>query len=81
MTYKYKEFDLFTAEQIKNMLLYDSKKFFELFADLYVVAYRIEHKHNQFYDLSEQRNDELKQALNLCKQCLNLIEKTIQNRD
>ncbi|WP_426579024.1 hypothetical protein P5490_003325 [Bacillus altitudinis] len=80
MNYKYKEFDMFTVDQIKSMVNHDIDKALELFADGYVAAYRIEHEIGQVYELLDKRNEELRQALDLCKQCLMLVETAIQNR-
>lgn len=52
----------------------------ELFADDYVVTYRIEHEIRQVYELCDKRNEELRQTLKLCKECLKLVETIIQNR-
>lgn len=80
MNYTYKEFDLFTVDQIKCMVKHDKDKALELFADGYVAAYRIEHDIRQLYELLDKRNDELRQTLDLCRKCLTLVEITIQNR-
>lgn len=76
----YKEFDLFTVEEIKVMMGNDLEKALELFADSYVVTYRISHNIRELQNVIDKQHDELRQALDLCVKCLKLVETTVQNR-
>ncbi len=78
---KYKEFDMFTVDQIKDMINYDLGKAMDLFADSYVAIYRIEDRIRQLHDLIATRDDEIHQALELCVKCLKLVETTVRNRE
>lgn len=77
---KYKEFDLFTVEQIKSMIGHDLEKTIDLFADSYVATYRIQHDVRELQNVIAKQHDELRQALDLCVKCLKLVETTVQNR-
>ncbi|OLP64754.1 hypothetical protein BACPU_23440 [Bacillus pumilus] len=76
----YKEFDLFTADDIKKKINHDIGNAFDLFADSYVDLYRIAHDLKEFQNTIQKQNEELRQALNLCIKCLKLVEITLQNR-
>ncbi|MDY0409724.1 hypothetical protein ACFFIS_05920 [Virgibacillus soli] len=80
MNYKYKEFDLFTAADIKQMVDHDIDKALELFADSYFVTFKMQHDILQLRHLIETKNEEIQQAIDLCRQCLKSVETTIQNR-
>ena len=77
---KYKEFDLFTVDQIKGMIGLDIEKAMDLFADSYVATYRIAHDIRVLQNVITKQHDELRQALDLCAKCLKLVETTVQNR-
>ena len=77
---KYKEFDLFTVEQIKIIIGNDYEIAMDLFADSYVATYRIEHDIKELQYVITKQHDELRQALNLCVKCLKLVGTTVQNR-
>lgn len=77
---KYKEFDLFTVKQIKEMIGHDLEQAMDLFADSYVVTYRIAHDIRELQNVITKQHDELRQALDLCVKCLKLVETTVQNR-
>ncbi len=80
MTYKYREFDLFTAKDIRSMVEHDLDKALELFADSFVVTFKIQHDIIQLSNIIEAKNEEMSQALDLCAKCLKLVETTVQNR-
>jgi len=75
-----KEFDLFTADDIKKKIDHDIRNAFDLFADSYVAIYRIAHDLRELQNTMQKQNEELRQALNLCIECLKLVESTIQSR-
>lgn len=77
----YKEFDLFTVKDIKKIINHDIGNAFDLFADSYVAIYRITHELRELQNTTQKQNEELRQALYLCIQCLNLVETTVQNRN
>lgn len=77
---KYKEFDAFTVEQVKELIGQDLFKTMDLFADSYVVTYRIQHDIRELQIVIDKQHEELRQALDLCVKCLKLVETTIQNR-
>lgn len=80
MNYKYKEFNMFTAADIRQMVNHDIDKALDLFAESYFVTYKMQHDLLQLRELIETKNEELHEAIDLCRQCLQLIETTIQNR-
>lgn len=76
----YKEFDLFTTDDIKKKIDHDIRNVFDLFADSYVAIYKIAHDLRELQNTMQKQNEELRQALDLCIQCLKLVETTVQNR-
>ncbi|MEK3889644.1 hypothetical protein [Bacillus sp. FSL K6-3431] len=76
----YNEFDLFTADDIKKKINHDIGNALDLFADSYVAIYRIAHDLKEHQKTMQKQNEELRQALNLCIQCLKLVETTAQDR-
>lgn len=53
----------------------------ELFANIYIVIYRIAHDVNELKVVIKKQRNELCQALDLCKKCLQLVETIIQNNE
>ncbi|MGE8081240.1 hypothetical protein [Peribacillus loiseleuriae] len=59
----YKEFDLFTANDIRKKINHDIGNALDLFADNYVAIYGIAHDLRELQNTMQKQNEELRQAL------------------
>jgi|SRR5699024_3330632 len=63
------------TEIIKDLLEKRESNFVNLFADMYVATYRIQHELNNIQQMINDRNDELNTLLNLYDQTLKLVQR------
>src|SRR5699024_2621203 len=65
------------TEIIKDLLEKKESKFVNLFADMYVATYRIQHELNNIQQMISDRNDELNKLLDLYDKTMNLVVKKL----
>lgn len=61
------------TEIIKDLLEKKESNFVNLFADMYVATYRIQHELNNIQQMINDRNDELNKLLDLYDKTMNLV--------
>ncbi|HIV74317.1 MAG TPA: hypothetical protein H9895_04460 [Candidatus Pseudogracilibacillus intestinigallinarum] len=64
-------------EIIKDLLEKKESNFVNLFADMYVATYRIQHELNNIQRMINDRNDELNKLLDLYDKTMNLVVKKL----
>jgi len=62
------------TEIIKDLLEKKESNFVNLFADMYVATYRIQHELNNIQQIINDRNDELNKLLDLYDKTINLVD-------
>lgn len=65
------------TEIIKDLLEKKESNFVNLFADMYVATYRIQHELNNIQQMISDRNDELNKLLDLYDKTMNLVVKKL----
>ncbi len=80
MSFNYKKYDSITADMVRSQINNDILKFLDVYADHYVISFKNNHDVQQLIQLNLERDKEMKQILDICVQCLKLVEATIENK-